>query len=136
MLELPLAVTFALALGALLDSRRNRAKMKQFRRCDNSHCIAMVDRRIGELSRELPKAPDGKRRNLSESDVRTQKDTQLADIGISKQRASEAEHIAAVETQALAKLEDLRAMIELREQVKQYQSTRPAARKVYREKTN
>ena len=51
---------------------------------------------MGELSRELPKAPEGKRRGISESDERTQKKDALADLGVTKQRASEWEKAASL----------------------------------------
>ncbi len=39
-----------LAAVALVVALRARRSLRRFRRCDNSHCLAMIDRRIGELS--------------------------------------------------------------------------------------
>ena len=105
-------LALAAALVALVHSWRTRRRLRRVCRPDRSHCAAMLDRRIGELSRELPKAPnDGTRTGHRESSPKRgpDKSTQLADIGISKQRASE--HPPA------ASLDELQALLELRAQV-------------------
>jgi hypothetical protein len=61
---------------------------------ERAHKIVILAKaRMGEITKAMPKAPDGKRRG-SESKSMTQKNITLAAEGISKQQANEAEKLA------------------------------------------
>lgn len=63
---------------------------------DAGEIILDADRRIGELSRELSKAPQDRKSKPEVRALISDKQTRLADIGISTQRASELERIATI----------------------------------------
>ena len=78
------------------DERRRRVDFASGgeARLDAGEIILRADARMGELARELPKLPNDGSRNGSSPTCGPDKNTALADVGISRQRAAEFERVS------------------------------------------